>query len=89
VPIRHFDLQQRQIPQGIRKLHHSSAVGQYFFTPLRQSQVAPVIASGQHHTCLRLRTAIFPIQNPHRNRLVVHDREDLVGTAHRSAQQAE
>jgi hypothetical protein len=73
--------QEWQVPESIRQANSPIFIRNCFFVPKAQPQVSQVVSGGQHHMRPGLRFGVVAGQDPHRNRLAVHNREDLVGSA--------
>lgn len=81
--VRHQYLEIGKIYQPVRQSHFSPFVGQQLLLPEPQSDVARVIAPGQSQVRVRDRYAVLAVQNTHSDRVIMHDRENLIRLAQR------
>jgi hypothetical protein len=87
VPLEHFHAQHRQIPERVRQTHLALGVGDRFFAPECQVEVAAVVAGHQHHMLVRQRLAVLSVGHAHGDGLIVDHGKDLVSRKHRDGPQ--
>jgi len=80
--------QEGEIAQRIEEAGTASRVGDNFFAPDSQGEVAAVIAGGEEEVDMRLGLAGFPVEDADGNWLGVDDGEDFVGVGAGGKQQA-